>query len=167
MTQVPPGSDYDSFATRRIRCLRKAVPAGRIPFLRPTLPSALVENSDICPKDATGRKMLPDSSLWLVELMVTMVDVAVKGKPYVYRPSMTRRPNKSFKWLVPLVAAGQYYIWVKILKPQLDTEYNELKKMDERVWSVKADQRRKLGIGPPLKPTEKNAWRLEQMYEDD
>ena len=111
--------------------------------------------------------MLPDSSLWLVELMASIVDVAAKVRPYVYHPHMTRRPNNSFKWLVPLVAAGQYYVWVKLLKPQLDNEYQELKKMDQRVWSVKADQRRKLGIGPPLNPNEKNAWRLEQMYEDD
>ena len=166
MTQAPPGSDYDSFATRRIRCLRKAIPAGRVPFLRPSLPATLVENSDLCPKDATGRRMLPDSSLWLVELLATVVDVAAKGRPYVYRPHMTQSPNNSFKWLVPLVAAGQYYLWIKYLKPQLDTEYNQLKTSDERVWSVKADHRRKLGIGPPLKPSEKNTWRLEQMYEE-
>ncbi len=41
------------------------------------------------------------------ELATTMVDIAAKGKPYVYKPHMTKKPNNSFKWLIPLVAAGQ------------------------------------------------------------
>lgn len=35
------------------------------------------------------------------------------------------------------------------------------------MWREKAAQRQRLGIGAPLKPTKENAWRLEQIYEDD
>jgi hypothetical protein len=35
------------------------------------------------------------------------------------------------------------------------------------VWREKAVERRRLGIGPPLRPSAENAWRLEQMYDDD
>lgn len=38
---------------------------------------------------------------------------------------------------------------------------------DDEVWADKAAERRRLGIGPPLKPDDKTSWRLEQMYEDD
>jgi hypothetical protein len=53
------------------------------------------------------------------------------------------------------------------LKPELDRDYKSLQEMDDHVWRVKAAERKRLGIGPPLKPTKENAWRLEQMYEDD
>lgn len=36
-----------------------------------------------------------------------------------------------------------------------------------QVWREKAAERRRLGIGPPLRPSAENAWRLEQMYDDD
>jgi hypothetical protein len=39
--------------------------------------------------------------------------------------------------------------------------------VDDETWQDKAAERRRLGIGPPLKPDEKTAWRLEQMYEDE
>ena len=101
------------------------------------------------------------------ELTATLVDVALKGSPYVYRPHMTRKPNNSFKWLIPLVAAGQYMLWKKLLQPELEADYKRLQAMDEHVWSTKAEDRRRLGIGPPLRPSKENAWRLEQIYEDD
>lgn len=141
---APANPRADSFATRRIRLLRKAIPAGRV--LRPSLPSVIAENSEACPVDKVGhkegqgtgarvippravhhplsfvvlsllslaslsqqagKKMLPDSSLWVSELATTLVDMALKGRPYVYKPSMTKKPNNSFKWLLPLVLAGQ------------------------------------------------------------
>ena len=101
------------------------------------------------------------------ELMATLVDVAMKGNPYIYRSHMTRKPNNSFKWLIPLVAAGQYMLWKELLKPELDSDYKKLQAMDENVWKVKTEDRRRLGIGPPLRPSKENAWRLEQIYEDD
>ncbi len=64
LAQTPPGTDYDSFATRRLRCVRRAVPAGRL--LRPSLPAVIAENSEACPCDKAGKRMLPDSSLWVV-----------------------------------------------------------------------------------------------------
>ncbi|GAX84047.1 hypothetical protein CEUSTIGMA_g11471.t1 [Chlamydomonas eustigma] len=164
LAQTPPGSDYDSFVTRRIRILRKAMPAGRL--LRPALPAVIAENSEACPADKAGKRMLPDSSLWVNELVTTLVDMGLRGKPYKYHPRMTRKPNNSFKWLIPFVAAGQFYLWTKVLKPQLEADYKNMQASDEHIWTVKAEQRRKLGIGPPLKPSKQNAWRLEQMYED-
>jgi hypothetical protein len=58
----------DGFATRRIRCLRKAIPAGFL--LRPALPAVLVENSETCPADKAGKRMLPDKTLWVVRTEV-------------------------------------------------------------------------------------------------
>ncbi|KAG1679820.1 hypothetical protein FOA52_012732 [Chlamydomonas sp. UWO 241] len=167
LAQAPPGSDYDSYATRRVRALRRAVPAGRGPLFRPALPAVLVENSESCPADKAGKRMLPDSTLWVTELAATIVDVAMKGKPYVYRPSMTTKPNNSWKWVIPLIAAAQFYVWTKVLKPELDKDYKGLKAQDDYVWRAKAAERQRLGIGPPLRPSKENAWRLEQMYEDD
>jgi hypothetical protein len=100
-------------------------------------------------------------------MMSTLVEVSLKGSPYIYRPHMTRKPNNSFKWLIPLVAAGQYMIWKEILKPELDSDYKKLRASDEHIWNVKTEDRRRLGIGPPLRPSKENAWRLEQIYEDD
>jgi len=38
---------------------------------------------------------------------------------------------------------------------------------DEAAWAAKATERKRLGIGPPLRPSADNQWRLEQMYDDD
>ena len=38
---------------------------------------------------------------------------------------------------------------------------------EEEIWREKAAERRRLGIGPPLRPSPENAWRLEQMYDDE
>ena len=52
----------------------------------------------------------------------------------------------------------------QVLQPRLESDYKSMQAMDEKVWTVKAEERRKLGIGPPLKPTKENAWRLEQVW---
>jgi hypothetical protein len=61
----------------------------------------------------------------------------------------------------------QYYLFREVLKPILDRDLKRQQDADDRVWSVKAAQRQRLGIGPPLKPTKEAAWRLEQIYDDD
>jgi hypothetical protein len=38
---------------------------------------------------------------------------------------------------------------------------------DESAWAAKVQERKRLGIGPPLRPNNENQWRLEQMYDDD
>lgn len=56
----------DTFADRRAKALRGAI-RGRSPFFRPSLPAVLVENnSDTCPTDKEGRRLLPDGSQWVV-----------------------------------------------------------------------------------------------------
>jgi hypothetical protein len=51
--------------------------------------------------------------------------------------------------------------------PRLQQEEDKQAAADEAAWAAKAVERKRLGIGPPLKPTPDNAWRLEQMYDDD
>lgn len=137
--QTPPGGDYDNYCTRRIRALRRAVPGMRrrppagmeamqsmphghathatlyLPMSNACAVSAvIVENSPTCPTNNAGKRMLPDSSLWVSELATTMADIALKGRPYVYKPSMTCKPNNSWKWLMPFVAAAQVALWTKV-----------------------------------------------------
>ena len=71
---VCPHRHADSFATRRIRCLRRAIPAGLL--LRPALPAIIAENSEACPSDKAGKRMLPDSSLWVVSGLKQRVGLA-------------------------------------------------------------------------------------------
>lgn len=51
--------------------------------------------------------MLPDGSRWLVDLWGSAADMALSGPPYAWRKGLSRRPNSSAKWLIPLVAYGQ------------------------------------------------------------
>ena len=51
-----------------MRLLRSAVRGGGLLF-QPRLPACLVENSDTCPADKDGKRLLPDQSLWLVSLL--------------------------------------------------------------------------------------------------
>lgn len=35
------------------------------------------------------------------------------------------RPNAHLRWMVPLVAAAQYWVWRELLKPRLDADYKK------------------------------------------
>ncbi len=65
------------------------------------------------------------------------------------------------------LCASQYLLFRDWIRPRMDRDLKRQQDADEHVWSVKEEQRRKLGIGPPLRPTKENAWRLEQIYDDD
>jgi len=167
LAQTPPGTDYDSFADRRVAALRKAI-RGRNPLFRPRLPAVLVENNaETCPTDKEGRRLLPDGSQWVVSLMDTITGMATAKRAYRYRPGLTRRPNQRFKWMLPFVLAAQWLLWRDFIQPRMVHDKKRQSQADEYIWTAKADQRKRLGIGPPLKPTAVNAWRLEQIYEDD
>eukprot|EP00775_Hariotina_reticulata_P004681 gene4681-4934_t len=141
----PPGTSFEVFSQRRINLLRKAVQGT---FFKPALPAVLVENSEACKVDAEKCRILPDGDRWLVELWGAAADMALSSKPYLWKKGAGRQSSGSLKWLIPLVAYGQAAA-------------------DEAAWAAKATERKRLGIGPPLKPTPENAWRLEQMYDDD
>jgi hypothetical protein len=61
----------------------------------------------------------------------------------------------------------QYLAFKTLLQPILQADEDAQAELDEATWKERAAERKKLGIGPPLKPTDENAWRLEQMYDDD
>lgn len=164
LSQPPPGTSYETFASRRAELLRRAA---RRPLSRPELPAAIVENSDACKTDARRRRVLPDGGVWVDDLMALLADAAARGKPYVWRPRMARRPNGGLKWLIPIVAYAQLMAWKLVLEPHLKKDEDRQAAADEEVWREKAAERRRLGIGPPLRPSAENAWRLEQMYDDD
>ncbi|KAI8464195.1 MAG: TOC34m [Monoraphidium minutum] len=160
----PPGTTFESFAARRSGLVRGAV---RRPFFRPALPVAIVENSDACKVDADRCRVLPDGGRWLEDLAAQLADAALTGRPYAWRPRMARRPNNSLKWLIPIVAYGQYMAWKVWLEPLLRKDEDKQAEKDEEIWREKAAERRRLGIGPPLRPSAEDAWRLEQMYDDE
>jgi hypothetical protein len=54
-----------------------------------------------------------------------------------------------------------------LLEPRLRKDEDLQAAQDEEIWREKAAERRRLGIGPPLRPSPENAWRLEQLYDDD
>ncbi|KAJ9506779.1 hypothetical protein QJQ45_002996 [Haematococcus lacustris] len=167
LAQTPPSTDYDSFADRRVAALRRTI-RGRNPLFKPSLPAVLCENNaDICQRDKDGKRLLPDGSQWLVSLVNAITDIALGQRPYRFRPGMTRRPNQQFKWLMPFVLASQYMFFKNVLQPILQHDRKRQDEADDYIWRVKARQRRELGIGPALRPSKANAWRLEQIYEDD
>lgn len=57
--------------------------------------------------------------------------------------------------------------WKLVLEPHLSKDEDRQAAADEEIWREKAAERRRLGIGPPLRPSKEDAWRLEQMYDDD
>lgn len=156
----------DSFVERRSQLVRGAA-RGRGILFRPALPTALVENAEGCKLNDKRQRVLPDGTPWLVNLLEAVADVATSRPAYKYKRQYTRNPNNSFKWLLPVVLYGQYFLWNKFLVPELRRDEKLVAEEDERMWRIKARRRKDLGIGPPLKPTKENAWRLEQMYDDD
>ncbi len=61
----------------------------------------------------------------------------------------------------------QFMAWKLLLEPRLRKDEDRQAARDEEVWKEKAAERRRLGIGPPLRPSAENTWRLEQLYDDD
>ena len=66
---------------------------------------------------------------------------------------MARRPNSGLKWLIPIVAYAQYMAFKLVLEPHLRKDEDRQAAVDEEVWREKAVERRRLGIGPPLRPS--------------
>jgi hypothetical protein len=58
-------------------------------------------------------------------------------------------------------------LFKQVLQPLLQRDEDDQAAADNVVWQQRAAERKRLGIGPPLKPSPENAWRLEQMYDDD
>ncbi|GIL53542.1 hypothetical protein Vafri_9118 [Volvox africanus] len=169
LTQPPPGTSYDTFVDGRIRLLRGTIPRGPLSFLRAPMPAVLVENSDTCPvSKANGYRVLPDESEWLVGLMGEVVDLAMAPRrPYKYHPRMTTKPSERFRWLLPLVIAAELLFYRRVLRPALESTQRRVGEEEERVWSLRRQQRRAMGLHPPHQPTKEASWRLEQMYDDD
>lgn len=165
LTMPPPGTTFESFSERRINLLRGAA---RGTFFKPALPAQLVENSEMCKVDSERCRILPDGTRWLVDLWGRAADVALAHKPYTVRKgSGPRKAAGGYKWLIPLVAYGQYLAWKTLLVPRLQKEEDKQIAADDAAWAAKAAERKRLGIGPPLQPSADNQWRLEQMYDDD
>jgi len=164
MALAPPGISFETFADKRIQLLQKAV---RRPLFRPALPAQLVENSESCKVDGDRCRVLEDGSQWVVDLLGAAADMALSSKPYVWKKSMARKANNKFKWIIPLVAYGQYLAFKTLLQPILQADEDAQAELDDATWKERAAERKKLGIGPPLKPTDEDSWRLEQMYDDD
>lgn len=83
------------------------------------------------------------------------------------RCTLAARPPVCLPDHPPNAATSQYLAWKTLLVPRLQREEDKQAEADEAAWVAKAAERKRLGIGPPLKPTAENAWRLEQMYDDD
>lgn len=164
LTLVRPSARAESFVERRSSLVRRAA---RSLLFRPALPLALIENGEGCKLNEQRQRTLPDGTAWLVHLLEQLVEQATARPAYQYKKRYTRNPNNSLKWLLPVLAYGQYWLWNKFIVPELRKDEALVAADDERVWRVKARRRRELGIGPPLQPTKENAWRLEQMYDDD
>nr|BCL66170.1 translocon at the outer envelope membrane of chloroplasts 34 [Volvox reticuliferus] len=169
LTQPPPGTSYDMFVDGRIRLLRSIIPRGPFSVLRRPLPAVLVENSDTCPvSKVNGHRLLPDGSEWLVELMGEMVDLAlVQRRPYKYHPRMTSKPSERFRWMLPLVIAAEFLFYQHLLRPALESNQRCVAEEEGKVWSLRRLQRRALGLHIPHQLNKEEAWRLEQMYDDD
>ncbi|KAG2437622.1 hypothetical protein HYH02_011261 [Chlamydomonas schloesseri] len=167
LVQTPPGTDYDSFVNGRIRLIRGAV-RGPL-FFRPSLPVALVENSETCPVSAeSGFRVLPDGEPWLVALVSQLVDVAAaRRRPYKYHPRLSSKPSHRFRWLLPVAIAAEVLFYRRFLRPRLDNNQRRVEREEDRVWALRGQQRRALGLHPPHRPDKEAAWRLEQMYDDD
>lgn len=100
-------SPTDSFVNGRVRLIRGAV-RGPL-FFRPSLPVALVENSETCPVSSeSGFRVLPDGEPWLVALVSQLVDMAAaRRRPYKYHPRLSSKPSHRFRWLLPVAIAAE------------------------------------------------------------
>nr|ADF43174.1 TOC34m [Chlamydomonas reinhardtii] len=167
LLQTPPGTDYDSFVNGRIRLIRGAV-RGPL-FFRPSLPVALVENSETCPVSSeSGFRVLPDGEPWLVALVSQLLDMAAaRRRPYKYHPRLSSKPSHRFRWLLPVAIAAEVLFYRRFLHPRLDNNQRRVEREEDRVWALRGQQRRALGLHSPHRPDKDAAWRLEQMYDDD
>jgi hypothetical protein len=73
--------------------------------------------------DSERCRILPDGTRWLVDLWGRAADVALAHKPYTVRKGAgPRKAAGGYKWLIPLVAYGQYLAWKTLLVPRLQKE---------------------------------------------
>jgi hypothetical protein len=78
--------------------------------------------------DAERCRILPDGTRWLVDLWGQAADVALgQGGPFILKKggaagAAGRKISGKGRWLIPLVAYGQYLAWKTLLQPRLQKE---------------------------------------------
>ncbi|KAL8115015.1 translocase of chloroplast 34, chloroplastic-like [Apium graveolens] len=126
---IPPDElGYDEFFSRRSQALLEVVGAGakiKRQEVRGAIPVVLVENSTRCSRNENDEKIIPTGIAWIPNLMKTITEVVSNGskgikvdKNLIDGPN----PNQRGKWLIPLIAAFQYFFIVMPLQMLIETD---------------------------------------------
>lgn len=112
----PDGLGYDEFFARRSEALLKVVGLGaKIKNVQDVIPVVLVENSGRCNKNDSDEKILPNGVAWIPNLVKTITEVVSNGSKSILVDKKLidgPNPNEKGKWLIPLIAAFQYFFIV-------------------------------------------------------
>ncbi|KAK9825802.1 hypothetical protein WJX74_008690 [Apatococcus lobatus] len=102
---APDGLSFDQYLQKRQEALLKAVKGSGA---KGSPAVVVVENAAKCEQNSTNQKVLPNGSVWLIDLMSKVVHCAIANEPYEWSPKVERMtdPNKKRRWLViPILLA--------------------------------------------------------------
>ncbi|EPS70006.1 hypothetical protein M569_04753, partial [Genlisea aurea] len=116
----PDALDYAEFFSRRSESVLKCIRQGARIRLKEAqnygIPVALVENSGRCNKNEKDEKILPSGLPWIPNLVGTVTDIALNGKPgLLVDKKLIEGPNadERGKIFIPLILAFQYFFVIK------------------------------------------------------
>ncbi|OAE33835.1 hypothetical protein AXG93_3559s1010 [Marchantia polymorpha subsp. ruderalis] len=142
----PDGVEYSDFVARRSAALTAAIrqEAGFKKSEDP-VPVVLVENSGRCNTNTDGEKILPDSTVWLPNLVEKIVEVATgPTKSLLIDKKLIEGPNANqrHKIWIPLLLLAQYFIILKPLQARINKDIEE-EKYNRPQWEIRAEQFRR------------------------
>lgn len=124
----PDGLGYNEFLSKRSEALLEVVGAGakiKRQEVQGAIPVVLVENSTRCSRNENDEKIIPTGIAWIPDLMKTITEVVSNGskgikvdKKLIDGPN----PNQRGKWLIPFIAAFQYFFIVVPLQMLIETD---------------------------------------------
>ncbi|KAK9864064.1 hypothetical protein WJX84_001938, partial [Apatococcus fuscideae] len=118
----PEGIQYDEFLQRRQDSLLKAVKGSGAKGAAPDV--VVVENFAKCKQNSSGQKVLPNGSVWLIDLMSKVVGCAKGNDAYEWSPSVSRStdPNKRRRWLVIPIILAQIALKIFVIDRLLEDD---------------------------------------------
>ncbi|KAJ6801712.1 translocase of chloroplast 34, chloroplastic-like [Iris pallida] len=137
----PDCLNYDEFFAKRSEALLKYVRLGagikKKEFQEHVIPVVLVENSGRCKTNDNGEKVLPNGTVWIVNLMQVITEVLLKGGKSIEVDQKLiegPNPNNRGKFFIPLILAFQYFFVVKRIQKAIQ---NDIASESKPLWELR------------------------------
>ncbi|CAM6065019.1 unnamed protein product [Sphagnum tenellum] len=137
------GVEYLDFVSKRSAALQAVIQeAAGLKRSEKEVPVVLVENSGRCNVNSGGEKILPNDTVWLLNLVERIVEVATgESKSILVDSKLINGPNanQTGKLWIPLALLAQFFLIVWPIHKSIKRDLEE-EKQQRPHWEVRAEE---------------------------